>query len=90
MPPKKQDKNKPPPAEEDLSDLSTLPHISTYTCLILTDHFYIHQHKSQVKSGIKEALSEQPETRGVQNLKMLTRESIQEAAQGKAEFKSFS
>ena len=84
-PPKKPDAKKPQAAaaEEDLSDLSSLPHIRTFVCTTVF-HFYYKKNKDEVKEAIKSLLSEESLStkEDFKHSKTITRQAIYELAQG--------
>lgn len=84
MPAKKPDKKAPAnQTEEDLSDLSSLPHIRTFTVSTLY-HFYMQQNRDEVKDALNSMLSEEgiATNEELKHVKSITRASIIEAAQG--------
>ena len=83
MPPKKQDKKAPAQAENDLSDLASLPHLVTLTMTTVT-HFCMKKNEDAVKEGLKIALAEESVAGNpdMQHIKTFSREAIMEAAQG--------
>lgn len=84
-PPKKPDPKKPQAAaaEEDLSDLSSLPHIKTFVFSTVL-HFYYKKSRDEVKEGLKALLSEESLSakEDFKHTKVLTRQAIIEIAQG--------
>ncbi|CAI2364424.1 unnamed protein product [Moneuplotes crassus] len=87
MPAKKQDKKGgQQQQEEDLSDLSSLPHLNIVTMSTLY-YFYFQKSRDEVKETIDSMLSEEQvaNLEGLTHVKTITRESIIEALQAKAE-----
>lgn len=70
-------------AEEDLSDLSSLPHIKMFTMTTLY-HFYIKKHKDDVRQAVNSLLSEEglAAKEEFKHVKTITRQAILETAQG--------
>ena len=85
-PPKKADaaKKAPAKAEEDLSDLSSLPHIKVFTFTTLFN-FYLQKSRDIVKEGIETLLSEESlaSKEKLKHVKTITRQSIIDDLQGK-------
>ena len=84
MPPKKQDKKAPAAqAEEDLSDLSSLPHIKIFT-MWTAYHFYYQKSKEEVKEMVDKILNEEgiADKEELKHVKTITRDSIIEAIKG--------
>lgn len=84
-PPKKPDKKAPAQAEEDLSDLSSLPHIKVLTFTTLYN-FYLQKSKDAVREGIEAALSEESLASNdkLKHIKTINRKNILEDLQGKS------
>lgn len=83
MPPKKQDKKAPAQAEEDLSDLSSLPHLKLYTFTTIFS-FYLEQSKNEVKQAYNEMFSEEQlaANEEFKHFRSISRQQIIEQIQG--------
>jgi hypothetical protein len=81
MPAKKPDKKAPVQTDEDLSDISSLPHLPFLTMTTLY-HFYIKKNLAQVKEELRVGLSEESIGEDLKHVKTITRDSILELAQG--------
>lgn len=81
-PPKKQDKKGPAQVEEDLSDLSSLPEISTFVFTTLYE-FYMEENRDIVKESLKQIFSEESvaSNEDLKHTKSLSRSTIVEYAQ---------
>lgn len=85
MPPKKADKKAPAgQTDEDLSDLSSLPHLNLFTFSTMY-YFYFQKSKDEVKESIDLMLTEEQlaNNEELKHIKSITRLSIIELIKGK-------
>ena len=90
MPPKKQDKKAPAQAEEDLSDLNSLPPLKLFTTTTLYS-FYLEKSKIEAKTALEDLLSEDQTSSNpsLSHIKTISRQSILESIQGKGFYVGF-